>query len=877
MANEHLAEVETAQQVPPASDNSAATHSVFSADDGPGSSANNNAESSNSSNSHHTSPAASDRSQTSPAEPDPSNESLTPKDSANTVAHASCIACRLRRKKCDKKLAICTSCRLLNIPEHLCVYSHVKVGLKSKNSMHTLNLERERNEHLKNQLKNFKNLPNYLLDRRNIYTGGFNSNKDWKIRYGSLSWFTSIELEPELYELVHFIQQIGQRAADTLSVKEPVKITSISHLISHYDDEILEEFKDSLFLNNFKENPEDYWLNLAIKILPEIEKILPSYSILIELMQRFFLTNHLKCAGFAQLDEKTFRSNFNKVFKKIDNDKVKLIINSIRDITIISVTLPLVCYSIFILDQVFYPKGFFNVRRLNQYTAIILDLNLLANLNNIEANLIVAHETIQGFIMFLGYSLYLPNFIHDHRSPTKILMTMRVIINLCRCFHLNKNIETEYKDYEQSLRTSLKSVWYFLTYADLIESHELGIPTNIKHDEILIYSDFDNGIIRSLKKLNKIYSDLILYENDKISVFITKSVKYIRDLQKTMFKQFNPLTTDFRNHFENYELLTDKQISNHFKFIQSISIRLTIYSFIQSIYHIIYRRTNHPKYKILSSKYSFLSFSIVSRFFQCLQKKLIHAKDNHSSIFIILQSNYLTLPHVSKSMRKSGSIIFGFLSEFASREVKLKIATQILQNNHDATTTTPTNHNILEFFHMNDLADFDIDDDEYQLMNKFSNLNNYTFVSSQIYLYFLQITNSLNSKYFNQNSVKPNLLYFFFLKMSNIFFSLRNEVDNNLPNNGNNNPTKFNNKSIAGSEFDYHKVFQDKYNSSKLNNSLLDDLLKHNFEEEIFSQFDFNIFFNFSNHNYGNVKLDNQDLQDVIHFFMTHQHGQLSF
>lgn len=71
---------------------------------------------------------------------------------------STCIACRFRRKKCDKKKPICTSCYELGIPSDLCVTPSYRLGLRSKNSKVTLDELKSKRDKLRDEEKALKSL-----------------------------------------------------------------------------------------------------------------------------------------------------------------------------------------------------------------------------------------------------------------------------------------------------------------------------------------------------------------------------------------------------------------------------------------------------------------------------------------------------------------------------------------------------------------------------------------------------------------------------------------------------------------------------------------------------------------------------------------------
>ncbi|CCH41191.1 hypothetical protein BN7_728 [Wickerhamomyces ciferrii] len=727
---------------------------------------------------------------------------------------ATCIACRMRRKKCDRKMPICSSCEELNIPKELCVCPDTKLGLKSKNSKVTRdtlikynNNLREEQKYLESIIKGEPIAPDARMKLSQILNNDskhkkhernlFLTQKTENGYFGSSSWRATLGTTPPGVQFIAEINKVLRQA-------------KIDHELKK--NGTLDEQSPFPHLNSFRAKVTEAALGLSnhnlheltIQLLRELETHLPPFDQTLDLIKRYFFINQMRKVCFIVLDETEFYKYFNKTISKSSiNGNVQFNVELPGEedkIPFIFLFTTMMTMMVFQLNQTYTHANTFNHMLIHELADILYHLSLLM-IKSIQDSptVIVQYEQfdfklsiqiIQGLIHYNVFDRYLPHgrLVELEDDTMGHSLAAKRILTLMKGMNLNTNIDKTFKHFSKSYRESLQSLWIFMGYLDCTESFESGTKPKLFPHELLNKMDPTREKYRkSIYVFNNTLELLSRNEfEDPMKVVELIKTKLVPDIKQVLDLYFLPIgeTMEFLESFDMDDL-TNRQ--KFFELTETYSLQITLLSFLQTLYNICYKRLEeghrfsalHKQYGLLTLKYGLLVFYSVPAFLKCLQRVSTH---KNSIVFGILPAFFGTFPHIRLAFRRS--MYFVGARVFDNFPVDKRTLFESIYQKHEKSDEELmreilARQNFQHFYTFKDLEDFKIDDDQSQVLNKFTSLNNYTYLILSMGKAFVELQNCLKTQYVNLSFVRLSPTFFKTMKICSVF--LNNAFSNSEP------------------------------------------------------------------------------------------------
>ncbi|CCH41190.1 putative transcriptional regulatory protein [Wickerhamomyces ciferrii] len=586
---------------------------------------------------------------------------------SQAAMNAVCIGCRLRRKRCDRKRPICTSCLELNISDDLCIYPDTKLQLASKDSKITLDMLRNKNKDLKKEYELLQNLspnqikllssnlndnhlthkippyqqeilqhlhPNHAqpiqddnkphqLQENSQYPKQSSPNnellttikfeKNIHLHIGSLSWETLFRSEKDTYKLCMQFDEL----LDLIKTRHDKM--SKNFTLEMDTDSRFQQLKQLLLSMLIGKIPLNSVYSTMDELLEIIANRLPPYDMVMTLVDRFFIMIRIQQNVMLEVNEDAIYETIGQCFSKGPNGRVQINVKFPEEwvkIPGISLVLGIVAQMLFQVNQLLNPITSANhLLILDSIQLLLVAFSIFRRFDIRYRDIMipeVAIQFLQAFIFFSGFDTYNPLGREHERSDKtgeNLILVWRMI-TYARAAYLNKDIDVVYKQKTKEYRRSLKSIWYWLAFLDVSESIEFGTKTKIQREELFYYSDHSNEYTRSITLLNELIYDYQQLENlDDPLEFINKTEFILIPKANQALNQFpnsvnDDLTTLHHMDFDNLSL-----VHKFMSTVQTFSIRLTTYALIHTYYYQCYKRLEltNSENEFLRKRYYLLS------------------------------------------------------------------------------------------------------------------------------------------------------------------------------------------------------------------------------------------------------------------------------
>lgn len=741
--------------------------------------------------------------------------------SAADAKSAACLGCRIRRRRCDRMKPVCTGCLDLNVPPELCVYR--SIGIMSKDSRNTLSVIKTQNAELKQQLIH---LQTALRKTKGTGLTDIIENDDYssdeverelseanKIqKNSSLSHsYKHLQLNPQRNPLLCTIREtkfstthLGSISLDALSQSEP----SIKLLLSQIHTVIRRErlkydakrrkfgnfVKNDEGLNSIKFKILDRMIGLSPEndfeilntIFAEIEKNFPDSASLEFLLNSYFKHNEDRYVVFVYVDEETTRQSFNR-FLDTSGKRPKINIKLPEEVDKLPgllLLLSAMVFSTFLKSVTIGSKhSDFNYLLYLEYAEAILSTKPFLE-DKYSSKSLITPETLVALTHIVGFETYTPHgrVMDQDANGAESVVVVRRLVDIAKSLNLHKNIDYYYADKNQSVRKSLKNLWFFLVHIEQIESFEHGLPSKIHPKTIRYYPDYSNSLTRVTLVINQILGVYFKIETtaDTYSFVDKVENQCIRPLKSSLSKEFGSLQREI-DLLQNFNF-DDVSLIPEFRYlVQQMVIRFIALGMLQAFHYLCFKRLEqsgdrsprYERFKILTWKYSMVVPILVAEVLTGF-KRLTH-HPNHPRFHVIASLLQLSF-EMRMAERRMGiyasARILDMLKVGNSTMIK-KLLFQSKKNKNNEI------HEILrergEYQHCYTLSDFDdsqIDDNFTQLMDKFSRFQDVKYIIVVFSKKMLEILDLLANGNYNFNYMKLNYGFFLMLKMSSLFLNL---------------------------------------------------------------------------------------------------------
>ncbi|ODQ57256.1 hypothetical protein WICANDRAFT_65513 [Wickerhamomyces anomalus NRRL Y-366-8] len=799
-----------------------------------------------------------------------------------------CISCRLRRRKCDRAKPVCTGCKDLNIPQELCVYKDLKAKTKSNDRKEILDQYKSDNMKLKNQkfrlmegielafveksrllreelasssaLNNESSPANVILQtqyKKSIEKDSKKNEQDItnNLHFGSISWGSLMTSEPDMQVLLEQMDSIIKRQKvqlDSLkkNFEEPVNENCILSKVKAYITSValgIEKLDDFQIFQH---------------LFHDIEKNLPTYKELKKFLDHQFRISQTDYVAFFSVDEETYYEILHRVLKFDGEGKPTIQISLPEQSSRLMDLAYVISYLIYIAyhrSQLIHDNHNANHMLLLEYSETLLhSYRLLCNAFKCDNSFLPTHtpEELHTMLYITTFERYTPHGRHKSNESIDNTMNSRNLTSIARVLQLNQNIDIVYSGRSENYRKSLKSAWYLLVLVDVMESLESGLPPKIRPDEILRYKDHYNGYIESLIVLNRVLYKFHKYDLDSMQ----NTYEFVRivdeelvtDLRRLLKSELRPARYDFECLL-GFDF-DDISMSGEFvKETACFAIKFNIFSLIQTLYFICFKKLEMidkesdetKKFNILSMKYSTLIISLIGEVFILYDKLSSHP---NSYEYAVLESIMAIFPHLSLALRRvyicAGARIFEKLPINKPSAVKRFLYARPANEN----TLLKELHLKQEYqidYKIEDLADYDADEDINELFARFSPLLDYRFVIFNFSQVLKKISENLFNEKSNINFVKLNHIFFYLLKLTSFFLNATFVDDAKALGNATSfkglhdtpRASRYSDESESESEFNFKDLFEKAINTKSEN-------------------FDFKEFFNNTNGIYQTTDID---------------------
>lgn len=724
-----------------------------------------------------------------------------------------CTGCRLRRRKCDRESPICSSCKELNVPSELCIYRELRSNSKTTSSREVLEGLKVRHSDLVSEkfrlkriveleLKKRERSSSYKYDSRKrhakkvLYSDNrsFNNNsvnkkndnnsnqKHGKEKLGSISWRSLMSVEPNMKALISYMDKVIKSQKELLKnvqskVRDQVKKNP---LIS----QIRSRFNSLTFGLDFS---EDY--GLIEELFRDIERNLPKEDVLQSFLDHQFRTVPVDFVGWMSIDKETYYDKLHCVLKFDEEGRAHITIklpeesNLVSDLAFVVSSLIFPAYH---TAQLMTVKEPVNYMLFVEYSEVLSYIhNQLCDQTKDPFPIMPGNslERIQTFLNFSFFDRYTPQGRQLPDDPYANYLNVRQLIAGAKILNFNQDIDAFYADRTPNYRRTIKSCWYFLAFADVMESLETGLPPKIEPNELRRYEDHTDSYIESLFVLNR-----VLYKYNTMNFNAVKTAdelisiindELIGDLRALLDSEYRP----FKENIKNLENFDFTNILNAPEFIREccgLPMRFTVYSLIQTLYFMCYKKLESidrfpkatMKFGILSMKYSSLIIYCVNEFFSLFDKLMEHP---NCYDFGVLECVMACFPHMNLAVRRVYICAGGRLCEGLpinkSSEIK-KLFYGKSANEGQLLNEIQLKKEYQVLYTLEDLEDRSVDNNDEALFDKFMMLLDHKYMIFSFSSIIKNISIGLYKENFNTKiNAKTNHVFFYLLKFMSFFLN----------------------------------------------------------------------------------------------------------
>jgi len=720
-----------------------------------------------------------------------------------------CISCRLRRRKCDRKKPLCSGCKDLNIPAELCIFKDLRTKSKSNDKKVILDQVKTENRRLKRvkftlmsamesridesiKLSSSKSQSNQTVkdetaeysqipdveepQRKNSVQ---KSKIELKPNFGSISWGSLMSAEPEMQALLVQIDTIIKMQKEQLiSLKkkfEPPlqKKNAITNTINKMTAvamgaEVLDDYQ--VFQDLFD----------------DIERNFPNYNTLKICLDHQFRLTPLDYTGFFAVDEEKYYEVLHRVVHFNPNGDPRINIKLPEQLDMIMDLAYIISYFIFMACHRSQLDIQLNHNLFLDYSTALLQIHsLLGNILKKDNSFLPSHtpEELHTLLYITTFDRYT---VHGRYTPQTNLdnsLNSRQLTVMARTLHLNENIDVYYAGTSEIYRKSLKSTWFLLVLIDIMSSIEGGMPPKIKPHELIRYEDHYNPHVEALivmnRVLNKFHSLNLDTLDDTLKFVQIVENDLVRDLKMLLKYEVRSPRQDIE-YLQTFDFNDISQAGRFMVETSAISMKYNIYSMLQTLYFICFKKLETldkdsketKKFNILSTKYSTLIVSLTGELF-FFYEKLISLPNSFE--FAVIETLLAIFPHISLALRRvyicAGARIFKSLPISRASAVK-----RLFNGNNSANESAIMKelHLKQEFqisFEIEDLADYDVDEDANELIGRFSPLLDNRFFIFNFSQVMKQMSEALLQEKSKMTFLKSSHVFFYMLKLSGFFFN----------------------------------------------------------------------------------------------------------
>ncbi|ODQ57253.1 hypothetical protein WICANDRAFT_97889 [Wickerhamomyces anomalus NRRL Y-366-8] len=722
---------------------------------------------------------------------------------------STCIACRLRRKRCDRKQPICTSCEELNISQDLCVCPQSKLGLKSKNSKVTLDELKEKNERLQQEQEYLKSILNGELPEpdvrmklsqilnseqkvkkqdRNLFLTVKSGLYSCSAHFGSTSWQSLLASNPQYSQFMYQIAAVLNHARMEYDRRKHTfqGLAAGDPRLNGIRAKIVE---GALGLAQVDLN------QIGIDLISEIEASLPAYGTLLGLLESYFLFNKHRKIGFVMIDQEEFFNEFHQVITKDESGLVKITISlpgeEVKTSFLFLLVSMITCMT-FIMNQSYGPSTSYNHLLLHEHSEVLCYYSamLMKSLQQSPSSMIdfkvgdfkYMSQMFQGIAHFLIFERYTPHgrLIEVEDATMGHSISIKRTSGMMIGSDFYNRIDEVFKHKSLNYRRGLKSAWFFAIFVDSCEAVEVGVLPKFKPEELKI-KDEDKSK----------YTEAILLLNETITKYLRKELKDSMEVVELISKELVPKIKAFLNKnfpsigqvvalLKTLDLEDTSNVDTFFDLTESFLVQLLFLSLIQVLYSVCFKRLEenhrfsplHKRFNLLSLKYSLLMFYSVPAYLECHQRVSTH---KNSIVFGALPALLAIFPHLRYSFRRAA--LTAGLRIFEYFPVDKRTLFSSIYEKHDKPDDEILKEilekeNFQPFFSFQDLEDFQIDEDHEALLSKFSVLNNYRYLILSLGKAVIDLQNCLRSQYINLSFIRLNPSFFRVVKTCSIFLNV---------------------------------------------------------------------------------------------------------
>ncbi|CUM45383.1 uncharacterized protein AC631_05178 [Debaryomyces fabryi] len=471
-----------------------------------------------------------------------------------------CLACRMRKSKCDLKRPTCTSCLVKGLKN--CKYGEsstysVKLGDDE------VDVLKEENERLKLTIKQLKRqISSPSPSPISEYANGAEADKynfivsksSRTVFYGPTS-FRFVFQTPIVFDYY-------------ISIKRALKADRNAWKI--------------------KNRPKSWFDKLysgTSELLMDIQNFLPSHKVVSGYLLQFFDGFWFKLLPIVDRD--VILQVFRKQFKESDN-KLNIEIafpqNSI-EFANIAVVITILKFS---LNSETYLPGAVSYRFKDEYDILLkFATRLLDNANYLEK---ASLSSLQALFLLRIFKKF--NFKDgDGGDGSNGNILFAICLEMAYTLGLNQNIDMLYKEESQNYRTILKNLWKYLLQYDAINSFDLGVPLHISdsclREEFL---DSDDIIIKTILKKREI-----------INIFLSPKFTY-HDIGNILNEIRCFIDQNFRTVFELIQDFEDaSNLEDSYNAINQFILSISLIAMKQHCYSLLYNELKDTN-KELSSR-----------------------------------------------------------------------------------------------------------------------------------------------------------------------------------------------------------------------------------------------------------------------------------
>lgn len=704
----------------------------------------------------------------------------------------------------------------MNIPEELCIYRELNSNTKTCSSKEVLKeIETERRELIRQKFEQKRILEiqrevearsyRYRFELRkgvahkkiykDNYSPDLNSAKkftytvnnisllerDPKNKIGSISWGSLMSAEPDMKALLSKMDKIIKNQKDQFIRSQSTFQTPLKE-----HNYVISEIKRNSLAVSFGLASPDY--GPIKKLLKYIEAKLPTKTLLQKLTNHQFTVCPHEFVGWISGDRATFNQKLHSVIKFEEDGKPKITIKLPEESYLLSDLSFVISYMIFPS----YHRSQLNVKEENMNPFLFVEFasaltyihNQLAGHSGAPSTLFpdLSLERLQTFVFTTFFERYTPQGRHTSDDPYDNSINLRNLISTARLLNLNKNIDVHYTDRPSEYRKSLKSMWYFLVFVDIMESLETGLPPKVEPSEITRYEDHTNECIESLITLNRVLYKYNLIDLDAIEdpdefIHIIET-EFIDDLKTLLISEYGPLKDEFQR-FKSYDFEDTSHASAFVLDCCKIPLRFNIYSLMQTLYFLCYKKMEScdkyskktQKFSILSMKYASLIIYLSGEFFT-----LFDGLMNHPNCYDygVLECVIASFPHLSLAIRRVYVCVGGRFFDGLHLKRSSAINNLLVGKNPDSSQLLKEIELKEEYqvlFSLEDLEDHSVDNDESKLFERYSMLLDHKHMIFSYSNVMRDIATGLFRENSNMKVAKFNHVVFYLLKLMSFFLN----------------------------------------------------------------------------------------------------------